>query len=63
MGVALFEVGHVAGEELDVGAADADAFDVHDDLSRDRDRLRDIFHRTPVGAAEDVGAHGSTEDR
>ena len=34
--VALVEVGHLAGEELDVGAADADPFDVDDRLARRR---------------------------
>ena len=37
-GVALVQVGHLAGEELDVGAAHADPLDVDDDLARGRHR-------------------------
>ena len=32
--VALLDVGHLAGVELDVGAADADALDVDEQLAR-----------------------------
>jgi hypothetical protein len=34
VGVAVVQVLHLAGEELDVGAAHADPFDVHDDFAR-----------------------------
>ena len=46
-GVALVQVGHLAGEELDVGAADADPLDVHHHLAGRSDRRCDVLHRRP----------------
>ena len=42
--VTLVQVRHLAGEELDIGAAHADALDVDDDLSWTRDRAGDLLH-------------------
>ena len=41
----LVQVGHLAGEELDVGAAHAHALDFHDHLSRPGDGRRDLLDR------------------
>jgi hypothetical protein len=43
--VTLVQVGHLTGEELDVGAADPDPLDVDDRLTRGRLRGRDLLHR------------------
>ena len=44
------KVGHLAGEELHVGAADADALHLDDDLARGRDRGRHLLHLAASGA-------------
>ena len=44
LGVAEREVRHVAGVELDVGAADADPLDVDDELARRGHRVGHVLH-------------------
>ncbi len=38
------EIGHLAGEELDIGAADSNPIDVDDDLPRAGYRCRHVLH-------------------
>jgi hypothetical protein len=47
-GVALSQVGHLAGEELDVGAAHAGPLDVDHGLAGRGHRVRDIGDRGPA---------------
>jgi hypothetical protein len=42
--VPLVKVGHIPGEELHMGAADADSLDVDDDLAGCRHRGRRLLH-------------------
>ena len=51
------EVGHLAGPELDVGAADADAVDIDDDLTRRGDGIGDLFDRAFAGRVDDESPH------
>jgi hypothetical protein len=55
--VALVEVCHVAREELDVRAAQPDAFDVHHDLTRQGDRRWDVLHGARSWSADDERPH------
>jgi hypothetical protein len=52
------EIGHLAGEELDIGAADSNPFDVDDDLPRARYRCQHFLHRALFRRGQDVRAHG-----
>ena len=59
--VALVQVGHLAGEELDVRAADADPLDVDDHLTRPRPRSgRRPGRRPHRGRGDDEGPHAVT---
>ena len=60
--VTLVQVGHLAGEELDVGAADADAMDVDDDLPGPRDRRLDLEHGRLVRCRDDERPHRISRD-
>ena len=51
------QVGHLAGEELDVGAADPGPFDVDDDLTGDRVRDRHLLHGSLPRPGEHEGPH------
>ena len=55
--VALLDVRHLAGVELDVGAADADPFDVDEQLSGSRDRIRHLLDRRLARRRDDERAH------
>ena len=44
------QVGHLAGEELDVGSADTDSLDVDDDLAGAGDRWPDVLDLAGVPA-------------
>jgi dihydroxy-acid dehydratase len=55
--MALMQVRHLAGEELDVSAADADAVNVNDDLTRLGRGRRDVKDRTFTRAAYDECPH------
>ena len=61
--VPLLQVGHLAGEELDVGAADADPFDVDDDLAGGRHRGRHLLHPALARRILNVRAHASCAHR
>ena len=52
------EIGHLAGEELDVGAADSHPFDVDDDLASAGHRCRHVMYRTLFRRGQDVRTHG-----
>ena len=56
--MARLEIGHLAGEELDIRAADSHPFDVDDDLPRAGHRCRHLLHRTLFCRGQDVRAHG-----
>jgi hypothetical protein len=51
------EIGHLAGEELNIGAADSNPFDMDDDLARAGRRCRHILHRTLFRRSQDIRAH------
>ena len=51
------EVLHLAGEELDVGPADADALDVDDDLARGGGRNGNLVDARLAGSGDDEGTH------
>ncbi len=55
--VTLIEIGHLTGEELDVGAAHADTGDVDDDLAGTGCGCRDVLHRTAARTMHDEGTH------
>ena len=59
-GVALMQVGHLTGEELNVGAAHTDAFDVDDDLSGRGFRVLDVLDLAAVGTCDDERPHACT---
>jgi hypothetical protein len=54
------QVGHLTGEKLDVGAADADTFDVDNDMTRDGDGWRDVFDCSDSWGADHHGSHVSS---
>jgi hypothetical protein len=56
-GVALVQVGHLPGPELEVGAADAGPVDVDDDLTGPRDRVRNLQHGARAGRGDDERLH------
>ena len=66
-GVALLQVSHLAGEELDVGAAHADPLDVDDHLPRPRPRVLDLGDLAPARAGDHERSHaaagGDARDR
>ena len=51
------EVRHLAGEELDVRAADADTLHLDDDLAGNRDRLGHFLDAGLAGRRHDERAH------
>ena len=53
----LLDVGHLAGVELDVGAADADPIDLDEQLSRGGDRIGHVAHRRLARRGDDERAH------
>ncbi|GAA2070683.1 hypothetical protein GCM10009780_01940 [Actinomadura alba] len=55
--MAVAQIGHLAGEELDVGAADTDTVHVDDDLAGFGDRHRDPLDATPARAVQDERPH------
>ena len=55
--MALVEIGHLAGPELDVGAADTNPVDVDDDLPGAGDGIRDLLDRTQVRRGDHEGLH------
>ncbi len=64
--LALGVVGHLPGEELDIGAAHPDAMHVHDDLPRAWHGDLDLLDPGHAGAAQYEGPHrrragGTTE--
>ena len=61
-GVALVEVRHLPGEELDVGAADPHPLHVNDRLARNGNRHRHLLDRTLFRTGEDIRPHRSRAD-
>jgi hypothetical protein len=57
MRVTLLKVRHLAGEELDVGAAHPDAFDVDDHLLAVSAWRFDVVDRPTTRTGHDEGAH------
>jgi hypothetical protein len=55
--VSFEQVRHGAGEEFRVGAADADPFDVDDNLARAWGRRLDVFDAGVVRTVDDECAH------
>jgi hypothetical protein len=55
--VPLVQVGHLAGEELHIGAAHPDPLDVDDHLPRSRLRGRYLLDRALQRSGEDEGPH------
>src|SRR5688500_4951586 len=62
-GVPLVEVLHLAGEELDVGAADPVAFHVDDRFPRPRHGRRNLLYGAAPGSVEHEGPHGRSAHR
>ena len=60
LGLAVVQVGHLAGEELDVGATDADPVDVDHDLARGGRRRRDVLRPRLSGRGHDERPHRRT---
>ena len=56
-GVPVVQVGHLAGEELHIGATHAHAGDVHHDLAGLRGRSLHVLHRAFPGSGHDEGLH------
>src|SRR6202035_1706592 len=56
-GVALMQVSHLTGEELDIGAAHADPLDVDDHLPPRRYRLADVGDLSPARTGDDERSH------
>jgi hypothetical protein len=54
------QVGHLTGEELDVGAADTHSFDVDDDLAARGHRLLDVLDLALQRAGDDERPHACT---
>ena len=61
--VPLVKVGHLAGEELHVGAAETDPLHVDDDLAGSRHRGRHLLHLALPRPGQDVRAHGACAHR
>ena len=55
--MALLDVGHLAGVQLDVGAADPHPLDFHEQLARRGDRIGHFLHRGLAGGGDDERAH------
>ena len=55
--VALIDVGHLAGVELDVGAADADPLDLDEQFTGGGDRVGHVEHRRLARCGDDERAH------
>jgi hypothetical protein len=58
--VALVQVGHLAGEELDVGAAQAGPLHVDHHPPRLGRRRRDVPHPGPAGTLDHERAHATS---
>jgi hypothetical protein len=56
------QVGHLAGEELRVGAAHPAPLDVDDDLARPGDRRRHVAYLGTPGTGDDEGTHPATPE-
>jgi hypothetical protein len=62
-GVALMQVSHLTGEELDIGAAHADALDVDDHLPPPRYRIGNLGDLSPARAGDDERSHRASGSR
>ena len=60
LGVAVMQVGHLTGEELDVGATDTDPLDVDHHLARAGRRRRDVLHLALSGRGHHERSHRRT---
>lgn len=57
-GVAVAQIAHLAGVELDVGAADTHPLDVHDDLTGPGDGWFDVLDRATARPGDDESTQG-----
>ena len=60
LGLAVVQVGHLAGEELHVGATDTDPLDVDHHLPRRGGRRSDVLHLVLSGRGDDECSHRRT---
>jgi len=58
LGVVLMQVGHLAGEELEISPTDPRAFDIHNDLARPGRRRRDVLDLALARPGDHEGSHG-----
>jgi hypothetical protein len=59
VGVAVVKVLHLAGVEINVSTADADSFDLDNDITRPRHRWFDFVDARLVRSRDDEGPHRS----
>ncbi|CAB4567182.1 unannotated protein [freshwater metagenome] len=56
-GEALLDVRHLAGIQLDIGATNADSFNLNDELPRSGNRVSKLVHLSDTGRGDNERAH------